>query len=137
MKILVRYFSKLGHTKDIAMAMGEELGVEGKSITEESELLEEADILFLGGAPYANVMDDKLRRYANNLTPDKARLVVLFTTSNWSRRTVRALRKILRGKGIAVHEDYFYAHMLNIPNRIPEARKFARRVVGEIEGSEK
>ena len=30
-------------------------------------LTEEVDILFLGGAPYANVMDEKLRTYAKGL----------------------------------------------------------------------
>ncbi len=131
MKIEIRYFSKLGHTRDIANAMGEELGIEAKSIVDAPQLEGTTDILFLGGAPYANVMDGKLRAYAKSLKAEEVKLVVLFTTSNWSRRTVRSLRKILTGNGIAVWEDYFYAHMLNIPNRIPEAKKFARKVLEE------
>ncbi|MCR5078403.1 MAG: hypothetical protein K6B65_00535 [Bacilli bacterium] len=131
MKIEIRYFSKLGHTKDIANAIGEELGVEAKSIVDEPSLKEKVDILFLGGAPYANVMDNKLRQFAKSLDKGMVDLVVLFTTSNWSRRTIRSLRKILLGKGIKVNEEYFYAHMLNIKNRIPEAKKFANRVIEE------
>lgn len=127
MKSAIRYFSKLGHTKDIANAMGEELGIEAVSIVDEPELKEEVDVLFLGGAPYANVMDDKLRTYAKSIEPSLAKKVVLFTTSNWSRRTVRSLKKILRSKGIEVEDEYFYAHMLNINNRIPKAKEFARR----------
>lgn len=129
MKVAIRYFSKLGHTKDIALAMGEELNVEAISIIDEPNLINDVDILFLGGAPYANVMDEKLRTYAKNLDKSKVNRVVLFTTSNWSRRTVRSLKKILTNKGISVDDDYFYAHMLNIENRIPKAKEFARKKV--------
>ena len=126
MKIAVRYYSKLGHTKDIAEAMGEESGVKAVSIEEEPSLSEKVDILFLGGAPYANVMDKKLRAYAEAIEPEMVKKVVLFTTSNWSRRTVSSLRRILERKGIEVEKRYFYAHMLNIPNRIPKAKEFIR-----------
>lgn len=131
MEIGVRYLSKFGHTKDIAKSIAEELDINAVSILDEAKLDKKYDILFLGGAPYANVMDDKLRSYAKSLTKDDVNLVVLFTTSNWSRRTVRSLRKILEENGIKVYDDYFYAHMLNIKNRIPEAKKFARKIKEE------
>ena len=51
----------------------------------------------------------------------------MIATPNWSRRTVRSLRKILRGKGIEAEEEYFYAHMLNIPHRVPKAKEFAAK----------
>lgn len=131
MEIAIRYFSKLGHTKDIANAMAEELGVKAVSIIDEPVLSQAVDLLFLGGAPYANVMDDRLRSYAKALEPSLVKKAVLFTTSNWSRRTVRSLKKILRNKGIEVEEEYFYAHMLNINNRIPKAKEFVRKFVGQ------
>lgn len=131
MEIAIRYFSKLGHTKDIANAMAEELGVEAVSIVDEPTLSHAVDLLFLGGAPYANVMDDRLRSYAKALEPAMVKKAVLFTTSNWSRRTVRSLKKILRNKGIEVEEEYFYAHMLNINNRIPKAKEFVRKFVDQ------
>lgn len=129
MEIAIRYYSKLGHTKDIANAMGEEAGVKAVSIEEEPSLKEKTDILFLGGAPYANVMDKKLRAYAESIDPNMVSKVVLFTTSNWSRRTVYSLRKILEGKGIGVEKEYFYAHMLNIHNRIPKAKEFIGKFI--------
>ncbi|MBP5091456.1 MAG: hypothetical protein J6328_02735 [Bacilli bacterium] len=131
MTIAIRYYSKLGHTKDIAEAMGEELQINAVSILDEPQITEEVDLLFLGGAPYANVMDEKLREYAKGLDAFKVKRVALFTTSNWSRRTVRSLRKILEDKGIAVEGEYFYAHMLNIKNRIPKAKEFVRKFVKE------
>lgn len=129
MNIAIRYYSKLGHTRDIANAMGEELNIEAISIDNEPNLNKEVDILFLGGAPYANVMDEKLRTYAKNLDKDLVKKVVLFTTSNWSRRTVKSLKKILINKGIEVDDEYFYAHMLKIETRIPKAKEFVRRKV--------
>ena len=125
-KIEVRYCSrtKFGNTRRIAEAIAEGAGAKAISIDDEPKLTEKADVLFLGGAPYANIMAPELREYAENLNPAMVGRIVLFTTSNWSRRTVLALKKIFRGKGITVSEDYFYAHMLNIDGKIDAARKF-------------
>ena len=131
MEIGVRYLSKFGHTKDIAESIAEELNVNAISIIDENKLDKKYDILFLGGAPYANVMDKSLREYANDLTKEDVNLVVLFTTSNFSKRTVNSLKKILTGKGIKVSDEYFYAQMLRIKTRIPEAKKFARKIKEE------
>ena len=114
MNIKVRYLSKLGHTKDIANAIANTLNVDAISILDEPIIKEYTDILFLGGAPYANIMDPKLKEYANNLDKNMVIRVVLFTTSNWSRRTVKALKKILENKEIKVDNKYFYSHMLRI-----------------------
>lgn len=123
----VRYFSKLGNTKTIAEAIAEGAGVSAVSITDEPSLLERVDILFLGGAPYANIMAPELRGYAEKLEPTKVGKVVLFTTSNWSRRTVLALKKLLKEKGIPVADEYFYAHMLHIKGRIEAAKEFGKK----------
>ena len=131
MNIAIRYCSKtkFSNTKRIAGAMAEALNIKAISVTDETRLNEHVDILFLGGAPYANIMATELRDYANNLDKDKVSKVVLFTTSNWSRRTVLALRKLLKEKGIGVADSYFYAHMLNIDNSIDKAKKFALQAI--------
>ena len=123
----VRYFSKLGNTKTIAEAIVQGAGVPAVSVTEESELKESVDILFLGGAPYANIMAPELKEYAEKLDPSKVGKVILFTTSNWSRRTVVALKKMLRGRSITVDDDYFYAHMLHIKGRVDAAKEFGKK----------
>ena len=123
----VRYFSKLGNTKTIAEAIADGAGVNAVSITDEPELKERVDILYLGGAPYANIMDPELKEYANKLDASKVGRVILFTTSNWSRRTVLALKKMLKAKGIPVADEYFYAHMLHIKGRVDAAREFGKR----------
>ena len=125
MKIAVRYFSKLGNTKRIAEAIAEGAGVKAVSVTDEPYISERVDVLFLGGAPYANIMAPELREYANKLTKEMVGRVVLFTTSNWSRRTVSALKRIMKEKDIQVEDDYFYAHMTRINARTRAAREFA------------
>ena len=107
MKTAVRYFSKLGNTKKIAEAIAEGADVKAVSIVDEPKLNEQVDILFLGGAPYANIMAPELKEYAQNLKPEQVGKVILFTTSNWSRRTVLALRKLLTSNGIKVDKEYF------------------------------
>lgn len=125
-RVEVRYCSrtKFGNTRRIAEAIADGAATKAVSIDDEPKLTEKADILFLGGAPYANIMAPELRQYAEELAPDMVGKIVLFTTSNWSRRTVLALKKIFKGKGIAVAEDYFYAHMLNIDGKIEAAKQF-------------
>ena len=124
----VRYFSKLGNTKTIAEAIADGAGVSAVSITDEPELKERIDILFLGGAPYANIMAPELKEYAEKLEKDMVGQVVLFTTSNWSRRTVLALKKLLKDKDVPVADDYFYAHMLHIKARVAAAKEFGRTI---------
>lgn len=129
MKIAVRYFSKFGRTERIAKGIARGISVIAKSITEEKELNEKYDLLFLGGAPYANIMDSELRKYVKNLTTDKVKNVVLFTTSNWSRRTIYAMGKILQDKGIKVEKETFYAHMLQIDKREKDAEDFSKHII--------
>ncbi len=69
MKKAVRYYSRLGNTKTIAEAIAAGAGVEAVSITDEPALTAPVDVLFLGGAPYANIMDPALRAYAEKLDP--------------------------------------------------------------------
>ena len=130
MEIAVRYCSrtKFGNTRRIAEAIADGIGVKAVSISDEKKLNKKVDILFLGGAPYANIMAPELKEYAEKLDLRMVSKVVLFTTSNWSRRTVLALKKILKEKGIPVCEEYFYAHMLNIDGKIEAAKEFGKKM---------
>lgn len=129
MNIIIRYYSASGNTKLIADAIAEGINLKAKSIVDEPTINEHVDLLFLGGAPYANIMAKKLREYALNIKKEDVDKIVLFTTSNWSRRTVRALKKIFKEKGIYVYDKYFYAHMLRIKKRIPKAKLFAKQFI--------
>ncbi len=131
MNIAVRYYSQSGRTEKIAHAIAKGAGVQAVSITDEPELTEQADILFLGGAPYANIMAPELKAYAEKLSADKVKKVVLFTTSNWSRRTVLALKKQLKAKGISVAGNSFYAQAARIDGKISAAEEFGREMSTE------
>lgn len=126
MNAAVRYLSKHGNTEKIAKAIATGAKAKAVSIKDEPELQEHFDILFLGGAPYANIMDPALRIYAENLDKTKVEQVILFTTSNWSKRTVNSLRKTLTEKGVKVKEDYFFAWSMKIDDNIDKARNFGR-----------
>ena len=130
MNIAVRYCSKskMGNTRRIAEAIAEGIGVTAVSISDEPKLSEKVDILFLGGAPYANIMAPELREYAEKIDPTCVSRVVLFTTSTVSHRTVIALKKILKNKGINVSKEYFHAQMLNIDGKIELAKEFGRKM---------
>jgi flavorubredoxin len=122
----------MGNTRRIANAISEGIGVSAVSIMDEPEITEYTDILFLGGAPYANIMAPELREYAEAISADKIGKIVLFTTSNWSQRTVAALKKIFASKGIQVEDEYFYAHMLSIEKKLEAAKEFGKKFAGNI-----
>ena len=128
--IRIRYYSKTGNTKAVAEYIASKLNIEAKEINE-ADYNNKCGLLFLGGAPYANIMSSKLREYANNLIKDNINAIALFTTSNWSRRTVRALKKILNEKEIKVYDNYLYVHMLKIKSSKEKAYLFAEEILNE------
>ena len=130
--IRIRYYSKTGNTKHVAEYIANSLNIEALSITD-SDYDSSCGLLFLGGAPYANIMSSKLREYANNLKSENVKAVALFTTSNWSRRTVRALKKILTEKNIFVFDDYLYVHMLKVNSSYEKAKEFVKNIIEKYE----
>ena len=97
------------------------------SITDEPPLTEYAEILYPGGAPYVNIMAPALKTYTEKLEKSRVGHVRLFTTSNWLRRTVLALKKLLREKGIQAENESFYAHMPHMKGRADAAEVFGKR----------
>ncbi len=131
-KIRIRYYSKLGHTKKIADYIAKYLKLEAKEISDD-DFIDGSEILFLGGAPYANVMDKKLKEYVEKLRPKDAKRVVLFTTSNWSRRTALSIKKTLKEKGLKVDDKYLYVHMLKINSAEEKTINFIKKVLNDEE----
>lgn len=129
MNIEVRYYSRSGRCKKVAQAIARGAGVEAYSIEEKPSITDETDILFLGGAPYANIMAPQLKKYAEGLSANNIKTVVLFTTSNWSRRTVLALKRILKGKGIKVADESFYAQASKVDEKLSEAEEFGKKII--------
>ena len=127
MNIKVVYFSKFGRTKQVAEAIARGANSVAEGVLEAKEIVDPVDVLFLGGAPYANIMAPELRDYAEKLDASKIKKVVLFTTAAWSRRTVISLKSILKGKGIEVENDFFYAQSHHIEEAIQDAEAFGKK----------
>ena len=132
-EIRIRYYSKTGNTKTVAENIASILYLKALSISDE-DYDSSCGLLFLGGAPYANIMSSKLREYANNLKKENVKKVALFTTSNWSRRTVRALKKILKEKDIEVFDKYLYVHMLTVKNSFNKTKEFVEKILKKYNG---
>ena len=132
-EIRIRYYSKTGNTKAVALNIASILNLKALSINEE-DYDSSCGLLFLGGAPYANIMSSKLTEYALNLKKENVKAVALFTTSNWSRRTVKALKKILKEKNIEVYDEYLYVHMLTVKNSFNKTKEFVEKILNKYNG---
>jgi flavodoxin len=136
MKTAVRYYSKSGNTKKLASAIAEALGVTAASTDE--AILEQIDVLFLGGALYAGGIDAHLRDYIKKLSVEKVKSVALFSSSA-SGRTIRPqVEKLLNGTGITIvgnefaREGRFLFIHSGRPNEkdCAEAAAFAKAIIG-------
>ena len=108
MKTAVRYYSKLGNTEKIAQAIAEGAGIEARSIVEEPALPEKVDVLFLGGAPYANIMAPELKAFAEGLRAEGVPDILLVQEIR-DRATCDAFAAKLGGDlGTAVCSDFWY-----------------------------
>ena len=110
MNIKVRYFSRSGNTKLLADAIAKGLNVEAISVdSTDSQITDNTDILFIGGALYAYGLDKKLKEYLSNIDGSKIRRSVVFSTSWLSKHSIDLIKNSLRSKGINVDEEYIYA----------------------------
>ena len=76
MSIEIRYFSNSGRTKTIADTFAEAIGIEAFDITHEEPRNLDVDILFIGGAPHANIMAPELRAYVERLKKENVKLAI-------------------------------------------------------------
>lgn len=115
MNIKVRYYSRSGNTKLLADAIAKGLNVEAISVdSNNSQIKDDTDILFVGGALYAYGLDKKLKQYLANIDGSKIKRAVVFSTSWLSKHSIELIKNHLRDKGINVDEEYIYAK--NKPN---------------------
>ena len=68
MTFAVRYYTKTGHTKKLAEAVAEALGVEALPIT--SPVTEKVDVLFLGNSYYAFNIDSEVKKFIAGLNKE-------------------------------------------------------------------
>jgi flavodoxin len=106
MRCAVRYYTKTGHTKKLADAMAEELGVESLPITEPVD--EQVDILFLGNSYYAFNIDPEVKEFVMSLDKEKVGKIVNFGTAALLNSTYKKVKAVADRVGIPMDEKEFH-----------------------------
>ena len=135
MIIEIRYASKTGNTKKIANAIGEELNIEAKTI---KESIGKTDLLFLGGALYADKISSDLKKFISTLD-NNVKQVVIFGSSASKDTPYESIKKLLDEKNILVNEKTFNSpgnfifYKWTRPNKedLNNAKKFAKTIIEE------
>lgn len=105
MKTAVRYFTRSGNTKKLALAIAEALQVEAKEVSVPLE--ENTDILFLGSSVYAAGVDDAIKRFiADNR--DKIGTIYNFSTAALISSTYKQVQKLAQENGVQIAEEEFH-----------------------------
>ena len=130
MKVEVRYYSRSGNTKMLAEAIAKGTNVSAISVDKkDSEIKDDVDVLFIGGALYAYGLDKNLKQYLNTLNNDKVKKAVVFSTSWISKHSIDLIKNALIEKGINVEEEYFYTKNKPSDDELKEAENFAKKIV--------
>lgn len=105
MKNDIRYYSKFGHSKMMAEAVKDLVGVDPKTV--EEPLTETVDTLLLGAGVMLGKVNGEVIRFINTLTPDKVKRVVCFGSCAIIKSPVPQMRKALEARGIMVDSREF------------------------------
>jgi len=106
MKTMIIYATKTGHSKKIASAIGEQLGISPQNISEKP-IIENIDILFIGGGIYAGKSSPELIQFIETISKDNVKNVALFSTCTSGQTKLNDAKEMLIAKGITVIEDSF------------------------------
>ena len=129
MTVAVRYFSRSGNTKAVAEAIAKAAGVEAVSVDAEGAKVENADVLFVGGALYAYGIDGALKDFLKSLNKDSAKKAVVFSTSWISKHAIDLIKKGLQEAGVPVEEAYFYSKSKPSADTLKAAEEFANKFI--------
>ena len=96
----IRYYSKFGHSKQMAEAIEEIVGAKAATVTEPLE--QPVEVLVLGAGVLLGKVNGAVIDFINTLTPDEVKCVVLFGSCAIIESPVPQMRKALEARGIAV-----------------------------------
>lgn len=96
----IRYYSKFGHSKQMAEAVEEIVGAKAATVAEAID--EPVDILFLGAGVFLGKVNGAVIDFINTLTPEKVKCVVLFGSCAIIESPVPQMLKALQARGIQV-----------------------------------
>ena len=105
MTTAIRYFSKFGHTKQMADVVGKVTGA--KPETTDVPVNQPVDVLYLGSGVMLGKISSDMTKFIKSLTPDKVKCVVCFGSCAIIKSPVPQMRKALEARGITVDEREF------------------------------
>ena len=106
MKVAVRYYTKTGNTKKLAMAVAEALGAEALPIS--VPVTEPVDLLFLGNSYYAFSIDPEVRAFIRALDKEKVGKIVNFGSAAMLNSTLKKVKAEAAKRGIPVDDREFH-----------------------------
>lgn len=101
----IRYYSKFGHSKQMAQAIEEIVGAKAATVAE--PLTEPIDTLYLGAGVFLGKVSSAVIDFINTLKPEDVKEVVLFGSCAIIDSPVPQMRKALEAKGIKVSNKSF------------------------------
>lgn len=105
MNAAIRYFSKFGHSAEMAKAVGQVVGVAPQTV--DTPVSEPVDVLYLGSGVMLGKISSDMAGFIRTLTPDKVRRVICFGSCAIIKSPVPQMRALLEKQGITVDERSF------------------------------
>lgn len=137
--IAVVYASRTRHSKKLAAAIGEGLGVTPLKASEALRL-EGLDLLFLVGGIYGGTCHPALLELAGRLSPQQVAKSALVTSSTSQAHGQKDVQALLEKQSIPVLEEYmcygnFFWMQKGHPNQeeLTAAAAFAKKLANQIE----
>ncbi len=106
MTYAVRYYTKTGHTKKLAEAIAQTLGVEALPLS--APVTEPVDILFLGNSYYAFTIDAEVRSFVRSLDKNKVGKLVNFGSAAMLNSTWKKVKAEADKVGVPMDEREFH-----------------------------
>lgn len=106
MIISVIYYTKLGHSKKIAQAIADELGVKAQDIRENPEL-KDIESLYIVSGIYGGKSAPELLEFLKTLDGQQIKRAYLLTSSGGKTTRAAEVRAVLTELGIPVAEEEF------------------------------
>ncbi|MDD4095405.1 MAG: flavodoxin domain-containing protein [Oscillospiraceae bacterium] len=139
MNIKLVYYTKTGHSRKIAEAVGNELAIEPLDIADNPTLFG-ADILFIVGGIYNGVSAGEMIQFGEKLRPAMAQRVAIITSSAFRKDTQQQLSMTLKSNYIEVVGEClvrgaFTVISMGHPNKqdYNTAVEFAKNLIQEFE----
>lgn len=134
--IAVRYYSKTGHTRAVAIPIGQAVHADALPVSDPLPA-GHIDLLFIGGAPYAWHAARPMREFIKHLDPASIGAVAIFTTSGDPRGAYKMLSRLCEKRGLRVlpMEYHCTGGNASTPQAAEAASHFAVRAADYVEST--